>query len=188
MTSSMLAVTVRTPSMAPNVVAPIPAVEQIRETYMELGDRAYRQECFDIAEKMYQAALQETSELVPENACLGTILFQLGRFYFQRGLYKKAEVLCKRSLDSFERNNGRYQPSVYENFGLLGHLASVDGKFTHAEKFFKRQWVISKRVYDKHDPRISVPIRSLVQLYRKYGRMERAEALSRRFELDLLKS
>jgi hypothetical protein len=49
----------RTRSMTPNLEPQKPVFEEIFDTYMLLGDRAYRKGSFDEAAKMYLAAWQE---------------------------------------------------------------------------------------------------------------------------------
>lgn len=180
MTSSFQIPATRDPSMTPNLAYQMPRLQEIREAYMELADRAYRQECFDIAEKMYIAAWEEVNQNTATETELGIVLSQLGKFFFERGLHKKSQILLRRSLDTFDRNKEPLRQATIENLELLAHIASAEGKFLQAEKFFKRQWLLSKRLFEKNDPRIMEPIKSLVQLNLKYGRYERADALARR--------
>jgi hypothetical protein len=110
---------------------------------------------------------------------MGTYLHNLGKLFLRSGLVKKAEVLLKKSMDTCARNSDCNHPLAYENAGLLARLAAGDGKFPRAQKLAKRQWLIGKRIYGKDDPRTREPIKFLVQLYRTYGKFERADALER---------
>jgi tetratricopeptide (TPR) repeat protein len=189
MTSSMQTPRIsRSPSLMPTVAAPKPVSDAIWETYIELGDNAYRKGFFDMAEKMFLAAIKEASHRLPEPACLGTILCHFGKFYFDQDRHKKAEVFLKRSIDTFDRDKKSYDPCACDAIELLARVSVTEGRYDQAEKLFKRQFAIVKKIYGRHDPRLIEPIRSLIQLYRTYGKFERADALAlrlRKLQLDM---
>ncbi len=189
MTSSMQTPRIsRSPSLTPNGTQSKPVSDSIWETYIELGDNAYRKGYFDIAEKMFMAAIKEATHNLPENPCLGAILCHFGKFYFEQERLKKAEVFLKRSVDTYDRDKKSYDPGVCQAIELLARVSVSEGRYEQAEKLFKRQFAILKKTHGRNDPRLIEPIRSLVQLYRTYGKFERADALTarlRKLQLDM---
>ena len=189
MTTSMQSPRVsRSTSLVPSTAPVKPVTDAIWETYIELGDNAYRKGFFDIAEKMFLAAIKEANHEVSEGATLGTILCHFGKFYFEQQRNKKAEVFLKRAVDTFDRDKKSYEQGACEAVELLARVSMAEGRYDQAEKLFKRQFAIVKKTYGKDDPRLIEPIRSLVQLYRTYGKFERADALAvrlRKLQLDM---
>jgi tetratricopeptide (TPR) repeat protein len=154
--------------------------EAIWENYAQLADNAYRKSFFDIATKMLQAAIRDLNNGFPEVNDLPLLLSELGKHYYQNDQYKKAEVVLKRSLESFQREKRNYDPLICPVLQMLGDIYSYHGRYQFAERLFKRQFSVTARLYGKKDTRLIQPLTSLIDLYRKYGKTERANALKDR--------
>jgi tetratricopeptide (TPR) repeat protein len=158
----------------------------IWETYAELADNAYRKGFYDIATKMLQAVLKDLNSRLPETNDLPLLLAELGKYYHQKKETKKAEVLFKRSLESYQREKRNYDPSICIVLELLGEIYCYYGRYQFAERLFKRQFSVTARLYGKKDTRLIKPLQSLIELYRTYGKTERASALyDRMTSIDL---
>jgi tetratricopeptide (TPR) repeat protein len=151
--------------------------DAIWETYAELADNAYRKGFYDIASKMLSAVLKDLKSGFADTNDLPVLLSELGKYYHQQQQYKKAEVLLKRSLESFQREKRNYEPAVCVVLELLGEIYNYYGRYQFAERLFKRQFSVTARLYGKKDTRLVKPLQSLIDLYKKYGKNERAEAL-----------
>ena len=149
----------------------------IWETYAELADNAYRKGFYDIASKMLQAVLKDLNNRLPETNDLPILLCELGKYYYEQKEYKKAEVLFKRSLESFQREKRNYEQPVCVVLEMLGEIYCYYGRYQFAERLFKRQFSVTARVYGKKDTRLIKPLQSLIELYKTYGKTERASAL-----------
>ena len=160
--------------------------DAIWETYAELADNAYRKGFYDIASKMLSAVLKDLKSGFADTNDLPVLLSELGKIYHSQQQYKKAEVLLKRSLESFQREKRNYEPAVCVVLELLGEIYSYYGRYQFAERLFKRQFSVTARLYGKKDTRLIKPLQSLIDLYKKYGKHERAEALYDRMKtIDL---
>ncbi|HEY9684425.1 MAG TPA: tetratricopeptide repeat protein [Oculatellaceae cyanobacterium] len=149
----------------------------IWETYAELADNAYRKGFYDIATKMLQAVIKDLNSRFPESNDLPVLLSELGKYYHQQKEMKKAEVLLKRALESYQREKRSYDPSICSVLELLGEIYCHYGRYQFAERLFKRQFSVTARLYGKKDTRLIKPLQSLIDLYRTYGKTERASAL-----------
>jgi tetratricopeptide (TPR) repeat protein len=154
----------------------------IWETYAELADNAYRKGFYDIAAKMLQGVLKDLKSGFPEIMDLPILLSELGRIYYQQQQFKKAEVLFKRALESFQREKRNYEPAVCSVLELLAEIYSYYGRYQFAERSFKRQFSVTAKLYGKNDTRLIKPLQSLIELYKKYGKTERASALYERMK------
>lgn len=152
----------------------------IWETYAELADNAYRKGFYDIAAKMLQGVLKDLKNGFPETNDLPILLAELGQIYYQQQQLKKAEVLLKRALESFQREKRNYEPAVCTVLEQLAEIYSYYGRYQFAERLFKRQFSVTARLYGKKDTRLIKPLKSLIDLYNKYGKIERASALYKR--------
>jgi tetratricopeptide (TPR) repeat protein len=154
--------------------------EAIWENYAQLADNAYRKAFYDIAAKMLQAAIRDLNSSFPEVNDLPVLLSELGKHYYQNDQYKKAEVVLKRALESFQREKRTYDPLICPVLQMLGGIYSYHGRYQFAERLFKRQFSVTARLYGKRDTRLVQPLTLLIDLYRKYGKTERADALKER--------
>jgi tetratricopeptide (TPR) repeat protein len=160
--------------------------DAISEIYSELADNAYRKGFYDVASKMLLEVLRDLNSGFADSNDLPMLLSELGRHYHSQQQHKKAEVLLKRSLESFQREKRNYEPAVCVVLQLLGEIYSYYGQYQFAERMLKRQFSVTARLYGRKDTRLIKPLQSLTELYKKYGKNERAEALYDRMKtIDL---
>jgi tetratricopeptide (TPR) repeat protein len=156
---------------------------KIWETYAELADNAYRKGFYDIVAKMLLAVLKDLRTDFPESTDLPLLLLELGKYYHQQQQFKKAEIMLKRSMESFQRERRNYEANVCLVLAMLAEIHSYYGRYQLAERLYKRQFSVTARLYGKHSLKLVISLKPLISLYQKYGKTERAEALVERMKI-----
>ncbi|HEY9776887.1 MAG TPA: tetratricopeptide repeat protein [Planktothrix sp.] len=151
--------------------------EAVWETYVELGDNAYRKGFFDLAHKMFTSALIEINRPASGEVGLAETLNTLGAFYLEQEHYKKAEVLHRRALETQEELLPKDDERVAGTLILLAKSLSAESKFTLAEKHLRRSLAIVRRVYGKKSVETLEPLALLIALLKKSGGYQEAVRL-----------
>jgi tetratricopeptide (TPR) repeat protein len=143
--------------------------ESVWETYVELGDNAYRNGFYDLAQKMLTAALIEVDRLETVEEGLAPVLNNLGAVYSEQERYKKAEILHKRALETQERLLGSDDPRLSRTLALLAGALSAQSKFTPAQRYLKRALAITRRAHGKRSCETLGILTDLIAILKKCG-------------------
>ena len=143
----------------------------------ELKARNYKE-----AEKYAAAAVKESTQNNQERT-LAISLFQLGEIYMAQQRYTEAEEKLQRSLEIFERTEkpptyGRYWTTA--NLHRLGLLNETQGRYSPAERFYRRMLAGAEKAFGGSHSEIVQPLNALSRVSSVQRRFDEAEAFSRR--------
>ena len=99
--------------------------------------------------------------------------------YGNLGLYKRAEELAKRSLDSRTNLLGPNDPKTLESMAQLGWLQDREGRFDEAEKLESHALAAERRVLGPDDALLLDTIDHMAVTSEDLGHNEEAEKLAR---------
>jgi CHAT domain-containing protein len=123
----------------------------------------------------------------PDNARLGTALFNLARLYDGEGRRNdgqgrsaEAEALYKRALAIDEKALGPKHRDVGRDLNNLSNLYSYQGRYAEAEPLVKRALTIAEGAFGPNNLTLSLAVKNLAELYRAQGRYGEAEPLYKR--------
>ncbi|MGH9554037.1 MAG: tetratricopeptide repeat protein, partial [Terriglobales bacterium] len=161
------------------------SVLSVWDTYVELGDAAYRNGHADVALMMLKAALKEANHPAEDDDRLCDVLFRMAYVYHQQKRYKKSEVLLKRSLETAEHDIGKSDMDLCPILDLLAESAAAEGRLEKAERYYKRSLAIARRAHGRKDGRTARWLLNLMALYKSFGRLPEASICKERArELD----
>jgi tetratricopeptide (TPR) repeat protein len=108
------------------------------------------------------------------------ILYQTGKYFYQRGQYWEAEPFGKKYLAICERVLGPEHPDTLGSLSILAILYVGQGKYEQAEPFSQRALEASERILGPEHPSTLDSLNNLAELYREQGKFEQAEPLYQR--------
>jgi len=105
----------------------------------EIGNIYSSHESFDMAEKLFKAALDVKSTVLgKQHLSLANSYDSLGSLCLDRKQYEDAESYYKDALEITERIQPPENPQVYSRLDKLGKCLILEGKFPQAEELYQR--------------------------------------------------
>ncbi len=116
----------------------IMGAQVVVQTYLEVGNSAQATGNFEIAERMYRAALQETQRDEHKDSTPSLVLYQVASMLVKRGRVARAERLFKRAMVQMDTVYGNKNP--LKVLFLLRIIESFipQGKFRVAVNTYKK--------------------------------------------------
>jgi tetratricopeptide (TPR) repeat protein len=114
-------------------------------TYVDLGANAQKLGHTEIADKMLDAALEESRRLGHLNLPPPSVFNKLATAFYEKNEIKKAEEVYKSALAAYERRlteNHEHTGNIALN---LAELYFSQGKYQQAEPLFERAYIIDEK-------------------------------------------
>jgi tetratricopeptide (TPR) repeat protein len=108
------------------------------------------------------------------------LLFQAGKYFYQRGQFWEAEPLWNSALATYERVLGPEHPDTTQTIYNLANLYNAQGKDELAEPLYLQALAIDEKVYGQDHPEVATDLSSLANLYSDQGKYELAGPLYQR--------
>ena len=108
------------------------------------------------------------------------LLFQAGKYFYQRGQYRESEPLFQQALAMCERVLGPEHPDTLNILNSLAVLYVDQGKYEQVEPLYQRALEASERVLGPEHPDTLGSLNNLALLYDVQGKYEQAEPLYQR--------
>jgi serine/threonine protein kinase len=120
------------------------------------------------------------TELKGQPLLQARLMDTMGNVYMNLGLYKKAEALLERALQTREKNLRPDHPDVATALNDLALLYKNQGRYEAAEPLYERALAIREKNLGPGDPGVAVLLNNLAVLYQLQGRYSAAEPLYQR--------
>lgn len=114
------------------------ASDALWTTYMEAGQKLYRENKFAAAEKQLDMALENIGSVPPDSFGLAQLYDIAGQAYCKTGKMSKSEEVLKKALAIRERNPGKDDLKLFATLMFLGTVYRNQNKFVDSEKLYKR--------------------------------------------------
>lgn len=150
------------------------------EEAMAAGQRAYAEERYADAERMFSAAVVKAEHFGKDDPRLALALSQLGQTYWAQGKDTEAELQYLRALGIYQRAYGEERLEVAATLNNLGVLNRMHGQYAEAEPFLLRALAIKEKVLGPVHLDVALSLKNLGKLYVVQERYARAEPLYRR--------
>jgi CHAT domain-containing protein/lipopolysaccharide biosynthesis regulator YciM len=118
--------------------------------------------------------------LAPNHPDVATSLYLVGRLYYEKGDYTKAESFLQRSLTIGEKALGPEHPEVAETLNALAGVYEEKGDYVRAEPLSERALAIREKVLSPESVDLAGSLNNLARLYAKKGDYAKAEHLYQR--------
>jgi len=115
----------------------------------------------------------------PDDATLGTLLYNLAGLAHARGEHAAAEPLVRSALERLERALGTEHPDVGAGHATLGAILQGEGRLDEAQRAYGEALRIVEQAYGGEHPDVALVLSNLAEGERARGRLERAEELAR---------
>ncbi len=114
------------------------------QTYLEVGNSAQAAGKYEMAEKMYRAALQETQRDDHKNSTPPLVLYQVASMLARRGRVARAERLFKRAMVQMDALYGNENPLKVLFLLRIIEVFIPQGKFRVAVNTYKHTRLLLK--------------------------------------------
>lgn len=114
------------------------ASEELWTTYMEAGQKFYKQDNYTAAEKQLEMALQSIGDTPPNSPKLATLYDLAGQAYCKTGKMSKAEEILKKALEIREKGPKSEELKLFATVMFLGTVYRNQNKFADSEALYKR--------------------------------------------------
>jgi tetratricopeptide (TPR) repeat protein len=121
--------------------------------------------------------IQQGNVLLPEASQL---LYRVGGYLYQRGLYDEAEGLLTRASVMAEVLLGGDHPTLIPILNMLGKVYFLQGRYSQVEPLLLRSLALGERLLGMEDPELGESLNTLGRTYHKQGRYSEAEPLLQR--------
>ena len=143
-------------------------------TYTELGCAAYEQGNLPLAEKMFDAALEEAQKLGSEDPRLATSFNNLALVYQKQGQSRKAAPLYKRALAVYDRARGVSRRHLASTLDNLAELYFNQGDLVKARALYRKVLSVFEQVYGPNHEELVPRLKRLGYIYCERGRYDEA--------------
>lgn len=141
----------------------------IWDTYIQMGEKAFRHGQYEVAETMLRAAIKEAPALRKEQIPLPQLLENLAEIFCKQERFLKCERQFKRTLALYMREGADNNPNVCRVLYKMARLYLIQGKFSLGELWYTRALESSKKC-DALDPDMHGKwILELVKLWHNAG-------------------
>ncbi len=110
----------------------------IWNTYIEMGEKAFKHGQYDVAESMLRAAIKEAPTLKKGPIPLPQVLENLAEIFCKQKRYLKCERQFKRTLSLYMRDGAENNPDVCRILYKMARLYLLQGKYSLADLWFAR--------------------------------------------------
>ncbi|MBY0359955.1 MAG: tetratricopeptide repeat protein [Candidatus Obscuribacterales bacterium] len=161
-------------------------------TYVDLGANAQRLGHTVIADKMLEAALEESRRLGHLNLPPPTVFNKLAAAFYAQQEFRKAETVYKTALSTYEKRLTDDHPHLSNIMLNLAELYFSQEKYNQAEPLFEKSLSIDERRYGSNNPHIYRRMLKLAWIYCNqerhadaYNLLKRAQEFKDKPEADL---
>jgi tetratricopeptide (TPR) repeat protein len=149
--------------------------------HYNLGNLYRHQGKLDIAEKLYEWALQGYEKtLGPDHKSTLRTVNNLGLLYKDQGKLDEAEKMCQRALQGLEKALGPDHISTLSTVHNLGMLYEEQGKLHEAEKMYQRTLQGYENALGPDHTSTLSTVNVLGVLYTNQGKLDDAEKMDQR--------
>ncbi|KAH8669305.1 hypothetical protein BGZ61DRAFT_483478 [Ilyonectria robusta] len=108
------------------------------------------------------------------------LLTNAGSYRWMKGIYKEAEEMNRRALETKERVLGREHPSTLTSINNLATVLQDQGKYEEAEQMNRRALDASEKVLGREHPSTLTSVYNLAYLFHRQTRFSEAAKLYER--------
>ncbi len=144
------------------------------KNYTDLGCAAFEQGQFELAEKMFEGALEEAQKLSPEDTRLASSFNNLALVYQKQGQPRKAAPLYKRALAVFERARGVSRKHLASTLDNLAELYFNQGDLVKARALYRKVLNVFEQLYGPNHLELVPRLKRLGWIYCERGRYDEA--------------
>ena len=108
------------------------------------------------------------------------LLYRVGEYLYQRGLYEEAEGLLTQASSITEALFGADHPTLIPILNTLGKVYFLQGRYSQVEPLLLRSLTLGERLLGMEDPELGKSLNTLGRTYHKQGRYNEAEPLLQR--------
>lgn len=116
----------------------------IWNTYIEMGEKAFRHGQYEVAESMLRAAIKEAPALKKGPIPLPQVLENLAEIFCKQERYLKCERQFKRTLSLYMKDGADNNPNVCRILYKMARLYLLQGKYSLADLWYARALESSK--------------------------------------------
>lgn len=154
--------------------------DTVWEVYINVGDNAFKHGDFDLAEKMFQAAWQESKLLENGDSDIGNAVSNLAQVYQRQQRYTKVEILFERLIAVYSRIFGKQDPRLCPPMNRLAEAFVTQKKFKEAERLYKRCVIICENSPSAASNELVPALLNLAYFYMNRGRTDKARDIFKR--------
>jgi tetratricopeptide (TPR) repeat protein len=144
------------------------------KNYTDLGCAAYEKGNLELAEKMFEGALEEAQKLGPEDSRLATSFNNLALIYQRQGQPRKAAPLYKRALAVYDRARGASRRHLASTLDNLAELYFNQGDLIKARALYRKVLSVFEQVYGPCHEELVPRLKRLGYIYCERGRYDEA--------------
>ncbi len=127
------------------------------------------------AEQLFSQSLALCRSINPNDACLITMLSNLGRFYFYSGQMEKAEPLMRESLALLEKKYGRDHPNFARALNDIASALIVSGELDKGEPLLREALETRRRWLGDSHPDVAATLNNFAVLLHDQKKYPEAE-------------
>ncbi|KAL5318058.1 hypothetical protein ACEPPN_015162 [Leptodophora sp. 'Broadleaf-Isolate-01'] len=155
--------------------------DELADECRDLGDLYADQGKLDLAEQMYQRALQGKEKAWgPEHMSTLSTVNNLGILYADQGKLDEAEQMYQRALQGYEKAWGPEHTSTLSTVNNLAALYADQGKLDEAERMYQRALQGYEKAWGPDHTSTLSTVNNLGLLYRTQGKLDLAEQMYQR--------
>ena len=157
-------------------VAKVEGQSILIESYSDRGKMAFEGGDFAMAEQLFKSALSEAERLQDQEQ-IATCSVNLGKVYQARGSFDSAERLYQRSIEIFEKLDGKDSERALYAMNNLGLMYADKKEFAKSEEYLRRTLTLRENLFGKTDSDVAVTMLNLGKLYADQKKFIEADAL-----------
>ncbi len=147
--------------------------DAVFQTYMDLAGNACDAGHLALSERMLRAALEETERL--EHSPLEDAINSLAYVHYQRGKFRRAELVLMRGLKTYEKVLGANNVHVAALMLNLAGLYLSRKKDSSAAVMYERYIKVIEALYGHDHKLLDRPLTQLAFINTRHGRFEAAQ-------------
>lgn len=148
--------------------------DMVWNTYTDFGAMAFEKGDYELAEKMFEAALEAAQQLGPDDARLASSFNNLALVYQRQGQKLKATTLYKRALSMYDRTRGTGRRHLACTLDNLADLHFKAGDYVKARAFYRKVLTIFEQLFGPMHPELVPRLTRLGFIYCEHGRYDEA--------------
>jgi tetratricopeptide (TPR) repeat protein len=153
-----------------------PDAQEKVQLIMEDANKAFQEQRYEDAERLYKQAVELSEKLPTGNESLIEALDRLGGTYGMRQKFTEAEVVLHREIAEIEKAFGPLSPRMANPLFALGSMAGGRQDFGGAEKYFSQILDINLKTFGENSPRTAQSLGTMAGLYMAQSQWEKAES------------
>ncbi len=154
--------------------------DSIWKNYNDIGCTAYANGKFELAQRMFEAAVDESKKLGQKDPRLGTSLSNLALACQQKGDIKRAIPTYKRAIEALELARTENITPMVTAVDSLAELYLSLGDYVKARPLFKRVIALYEKQFGPDCHQLASRYTRLAWIYCQDGKFERAMQYRRR--------